>query len=537
MTPSKEERLAALKSYEILDTPSETSFDLVTATISQLLGVPHSCVSLVDRDRVWFKSSVGVDVSEVKREAGFCSTLVVSDEDVRHIEDARHHPETESNSLVCGQPGIRFYAGAPLCTTDGHRIGTLCAFGPEPRALSETERSSLRNLASLVMNEIELRKTRQHLKRTEAALRQSQRLESVGLVASGVAHDFNNLLVSILGNTELLSRKLASDPGAGELLGEIQSAGHRAADLVGQVLAYAGREDEAPPGAVDLNALVCETHQMLRASLPPGITIHRQLEADLPAVWGQATGLRQVVMNLLTNASQAYSEGSGDVTLATFSNPDSGTVTLSVADRGGGMSDEVQARIFEPFFTSKLGGRGLGLSICRRIVEQNDGHIELDSTVGEGTTFQVHFPICTQRAVREEVECHELPRLTAEGWVLVVDDESSVRELSSRVLTEEGYQVRLASGGFEALDVLDAHHATVSVMVLDWRMPDLDGGEVLAKMSSRGMKVPVVLASGHPEEYARAKIADYPIGAFLKKPFTLDDLLLSVEQARDSSVA
>ena len=130
---SEEQRLEALCQYEILDSPPENTFDLITPMLAEILQVPHSCVSLVDRKRVWFKSAEGVDAPEVPRELGFCSTLVISDEDVRHIEDAANHPDTRSNSLVCGPPNIRFYARAPLITADGHRIGTLCAFGPEPR--------------------------------------------------------------------------------------------------------------------------------------------------------------------------------------------------------------------------------------------------------------------------------------------------------------------------------------------------------------------------------------------------------------------
>ncbi len=536
MIPSNDsERVAALESYGILDTPGETTFDLVTSMVSQMLQVPHSCVSLVDTDRVWFKSAVGVEASEVTREAGFCSTLVVSDEDVRHIEDASQHPEAKKNSLVCGQPGIRFYAGAPLCTPEGHRIGTLCAFGPEPRGFSETERASLLNLATLVMHEIELRSTRRQLERTEAALRQSQRLESIGLVASGVAHDFNNLLSGILGNAELLRRRLVGNSDGQELVAEIETTGRRAADLVGQVLAYAGREDDAPPTPVDVNALVCETHRMVGPSLPSGVVIRLDPEAGLPTVLGQATGLRQLVMNLLTNASEACGEAGGEVRLTTAWDAAAGTVVLTVADDGRGMVDEVKTRIYEPFFSSKASGRGLGLAICRRIVEQHDGTIAVDSEVGRGTTFRVTFPACSQRAAQEGAVTQDSPRRVGEGLVLVVDDESTIREIVRRTLEDEGYEVLLASGGAEGIELLDANRSAISVVVLDWSMPIVDGQQVLEAMQQWQLAVPVVLASGHREEDAREKVASYSVDSFLKKPFTLKDLVLKVEQAREDS--
>ncbi|MEM7352816.1 MAG: ATP-binding protein, partial [Acidobacteriota bacterium] len=378
--PTDPIRVAALERYGILDTPSETTFDIITTMLSEMLQVPHACVSLVDRNRVWFKSTVGVEVREVDREAGFCSTLVVTDEDVRHIEDASEHPETEGNSLVCGESGIRFYAGAPLCTPDGHRIGTLCAFGPTPRGITDTERTSLRNLATLVMHEIELRSMRQRLERTEAALRQAQRLESVGLVASGVAHDFNNLLSGILGNAQLLRRRLDGNEDGQELLNEIETTGRRAADLVEQVLAYAGRGEDSPSAPTDLNALVYETHHMVQASIDDGTEIDLDLADGLPAVLGQSTGLRQLVLNLLTNASEACGEA-GKVQLATRLDTTTGRIVMTVGDNGHGIADEAKERIFEPFFSSKTGGRGLGLAICHRIVEQHTGTIEVESEI------------------------------------------------------------------------------------------------------------------------------------------------------------
>lgn len=531
MSPRSEtQRVEALHHYEILDTPRESTFDIITAMVAEILQVPHVCISLVDRERVWFKSAVGIEAPEIGREPGFCSSLVRSGERVRHIEDAKVHPETRQNSLVCGQPGIRFYAGALLETPEGHRIGTLCAFGPTPRALSPAERTTLEGLATLVMHEIELRRTRKQLERTEAALRNAQRLESIGLVASGVAHDFNNLLGGMLGHAELLREELANNPTGQALLDEIETTGQRATDLVGQVLAYAGRGEESPTLPTDLNALVRETHHMVASSLETRARFHLQLDDDLPAVPAQSTGLRQLVLNLLTNASEACGGPQGNVWITTSA--DAGRVSLTVADDGHGLPAEARARIFKPFFSSKAGGRGLGLAICHRVVEQHNGTIGVESEPGKGTTFHVALPASEECAAAAPIERYEPQQLVGEGVVLVVDDEPIIRELAHRSLERAGYEVVLAEGGAQAIEILEASGAELSVMVLDWSMPEVDGEQVLAAMKKYRLRIPVVLSSGHSQRDAQEKTAAYPIASFLKKPYRVNDLVSKVQEAQ-----
>ena len=423
ITAQEQARLEALESFCVLDTEREGTFDLITETLAHMLSVPHACLSLVDRERVWFKSGFGVDTPEVTREFGFCASLVGGTEAVRYIEDARVHPETMNNSLVSGGPKIRFYAGAPLCTEDGYRIGTLCAFGPEPRGFNDTERSSLVNLATLAMHELDRRRARNELERTEEALNASQRLDSLGLIASGVAHDFNNLLCAILGSTELLRDKLVGVEGVQKILQGIEDTGQRAADLAGQVLAYAGG-DETPMASLDLNEIVKDTYRMARSALENHARVELELRPDLLPVYGQSTALRQVVINLLMNAAQACDGTSGSVRIQTRSLQETGDVLLSVTDTGSGMSEAVRCRIFEPFFSSKPNGRGLGLSICKRIVEQHAGSIEIVSAKGVGTTIFVCLPGSSSA---HEVEPASGAQRSISGngeLILVVDDEA-----------------------------------------------------------------------------------------------------------------
>lgn len=530
MPMTDQQRVAALHRYSILDTPKESTFDIITSMVSEMLQVPHACVSLVDEDRVWFKSAFGVDAPEVKREPGFCSTLVASDEAIRHIEDAAEHPETKNNSLVRGGPGIRFYAGAPLSSPQGHRIGTLCAFGPSPRGISHTECSSLLNLATLVMNEIELRSARRELERTEAALRKSQRLESIGMVASGIAHDLNNLLGGMLGYAELLQMEYGGSATGRELIAELVATGRRAGDLVGQVLTYVGRGEESPVAPTDLNTLIRETHHMLVASLDTRARIHLELAEDLPAVLGQSTGLRQLVMNLLTNASQACVKSGGNVWIATTVNPDEDCIVMIVTDDGHGLTPELRERIFEPFFSTKSGGRGLGLAICQRIVEQHGGTLAVESEIGKGASFKVTLPACRQSPAKNFSESEERKRIEGEGLILVVDDEPAICEIARRSLERAGYEVLLAKGGARAIEILDEGH-DVSAVVLDWSMPGVSGEQVLQAMRERHLTWPVVLSSGHSEADAREKVKT-SVESFLSKPYTIEELLLKVKEAQ-----
>ena len=526
-------RVAALRHYEILDTPRESTFDRITQLLADMLGVPLACISLVDDDRVWFKSAVGLEVPEVEREDGFCTTLVSNDEIVRHIQDAARHPETSNHSLV-SSGGIRFYAGAPLCTEEGLRIGTLCAFGTEARPLTATETETIRGLAELVMNEIELRRTRRELERTETTLRRSQRLESIGMVASGVAHDFNNLLCGVLGHAELLQAHVSRDEEARELLASILDAGERAADLAGQVLAYVGQEPDLPSGPVHLNRLIRETRRLLAGSPESKLPIDLDLLKGLPPVHGQSTGLRQLVLNLIKNAAEACEGMDGRITVRT-SGPSIGdrtdSVVLEVEDTGRGLTPEQKERIFDPFFTSKPGGRGLGLAICRRILDQHDATVEVDSEPGRGTTFRITLPVAMSSSDSAAPEAEEVEPAAGSRRILIVDDEEMIRKLAGRALRSAGYAVTHADGGERALELLSDRRHGFDAVLLDWSMPDVDGAQVLQTIRARGLDVPVILSSGHSEQTARESTRGHGIRSFLKKPYRVAALLEAISDA------
>jgi PAS domain S-box-containing protein len=361
-------------------------------------------------------------------------------------------------------------------------------------------------------------------KRLEVQMQHAQKLESLGVLAGGIAHDFNNLLVGILGNASVAREEVESGTPAEELLADIETAARRAAELTTQLLAYAGkgRFNVLP---LDVSAAVRETASLLHSAISKRATLNLQLGEQLPLVSADATQVRQVVMNLLTNASDALDEQPGAITLSTGRMHASeaylaeclaadGVVSgefvfVEVTDDGIGMDAGTLARIFDPFFTTKFTGRGLGLAATLGIVL---------------------FP-----AAESRVPSSRTPRsvvgIARTGTVLVIDDEDSVRDVARRMLERSGYTVLQASDGDEGLARFAAHESDITAIVLDVTMPRMSGTEVLADLRRRGKTVPVVLASGYTAESLAAAADGEAAPIFVQKPFVTGELLSGIDAA------
>jgi len=370
----------------------------------------------------------------------------------------------------------------------------------------------------------------------ERQLLESQKLESLGVLAGGVAHDFNNLLTAILGHASLARMTLpAEHPVAGELA-LIETASLRAAELCQQMLAYAGR-GRFVIAPTDVNVLAREMTKLLAAAIGKHVALHFELSPGLPPVEADATQLRQVVMNLITNAAEAIGRRDGTVVVATRRETDgdgSPIVVLEVRDDGCGMDDAVRASIFEPFFTTKFQGRGLGLAAVQGIVRAHRGSIEVTSQPGAGTTFCVRLPAgcSTADAV---ANAGDAPTCTATSLpsgrgrsVLVVDDEAEVRTLLRRTLEHAGYHVIVANDGQEALAAFERAAGEFAVVVLDLTMPRLSGPETFRRLRERHATVPVLLTSGYAPEEALREFGPGELAGFLRKPFRPQQLLAAM---------
>jgi PAS domain S-box-containing protein len=384
----------------------------------------------------------------------------------------------------------------------------------------------------------------QERRRLDRHLRDMQRLESLGRLAGGIAHDFNNALTVILGNTRLALEGV--EPGSEDerRLSRTRSAAEFAAGLTDQILTYSGRA-VVTLEPLDLSSVVRETTELLHASLRGRATLETHLPGGLPPVEGDVTQIRQVLVNLVTNASEALGEEGGVIRVRTGArglgeheladtwgslDPEPGHYTLlEVSDSGRGLDRATQSRIFEPFFTTRSTGRGMGLAAVLGIVRSHAGVIRVESVVGEGTTIQVLLPR-TERAVVPTPPKEPVPAV-ARGHVLVVDDDDAVLEVAASFLERAGFDVLTAGGGLAALDLLRDFEVQVDAVVLDLVMPDLSTEEALRGLRKLRPELPVVLTSGYDREQAIRRLSTGEVSNFLRKPYGPEELVAVVQGA------
>jgi PAS domain S-box-containing protein len=379
----------------------------------------------------------------------------------------------------------------------------------------------------------------------EAQLRQTQKMESIGILAGGVAHDFNNWLTVIFGCSEMLAETGSGDAAALELVHDIRHAADQAAGLTRQLLAFS-RQQVLEPRIVDLNALVGETEKMLRRLLGEDVVLTTTLNPTVSRVLVDPGHLTQVQLNLAVNARDAMPTG-GKLTIETFeieldekhvqAHPPAAPgryVVLAMTDTGSGMTPEVRARIFEPFFTTKGVGRGtgLGLAVVHGIVEQSGGRIEVYTEPGVGTSFQIGLPAVDQRVSVSAPEGAAGDR--GSETILLVEDEDQVRRVAHRILTRAGYTVLETGDGRQALRMLDEERATVDLLMTDVIMPEMDGRELAEDVQRRYPAVKVLYTSGYTDDaVVRHGILQSEV-AFLQKPYALRDLLRKVREVLDT---
>ena len=385
-------------------------------------------------------------------------------------------------------------------------------------------------------------------RRLEAQIQQVQKLESLGVLAGGIAHDFNNLLVGMMGHAGLALMDLPTDSPIRQRIEQIETCAQRAAELTNQMLAYSGK-GRFVVQPIDVSSVVREMTNLLQTAISKSAKLELRLAANLPAVSADGAQLRQVVMNLITNASDAIGEGSGTIALTTGvmevchadldgahagSSAEPGEhVFIEVRDDGCGMDAATRDRIFEPFFTTKFTGRGLGLAAVLGIVRGHRGAVRIDSIPGRGTTFRILLPSCASPAAVQETE-NLPPTPRRQARVLVVDDEPSVRTIAREALTRAGFTVVTASDGEEALERLRAEGAAVDAVLLDMTMPGLTGVETLRAIHQIVSDLPVVLTSGYSEQEAADRCGRETMFAFIQKPFAPSSLVAKMSDAVDA---
>jgi PAS domain S-box-containing protein len=380
----------------------------------------------------------------------------------------------------------------------------------------------------------ERRRAERERRRLEAQVQQAQKLESLGVLAGGIAHDFNNLLMSIMGNIDLVIEETpATDSRLGWLKG-IELAARRAADLCQQMLAYSGKGRFAIE-KIDLNRLVSGMTQLLEISISKKSALEYDFAGNLPSIEADAVQIRQVVMNLITNASEAYGEEPGTIVLRTSARPcdrnflnecyqgsmlpEGVYVCLEAADAGCGMDAAVMERMFDPFFTTKFTGRGLGLAAVLGIVRGHEGTVKVISALGRGTRFQVFFPAVEGAATEAKNAAAATEPWRGKGAILIVDDEEAVRIVGRHMLERLGFTVFTAADGVDGVEQFEAHADAIDAVILDLIMPRMGGEEALKAMRRIQPDVRVLLSSGYDEQQLTERFSGQGVAEFIQKPY------------------
>jgi signal transduction histidine kinase len=377
----------------------------------------------------------------------------------------------------------------------------------------------------------------------EARVQKAQRLESLAILAGGVAHDFNNLLVGILGNAGLALMDLPAESPVRLLVENIETAARRAAELTNQMLAYSGR-GKFKVIHVDLSKLVKEMNHLLDISKDRNVVLRMDLGEPGAIIKADATQIRQVVMNLITNAADAIGHRSGLITIRTgMTDATEGYFTgmvygedvapghygyIEVSDTGVGMDKAQVAKMFDPYYSTKHDGHGLGLAAMLGIVQGHNGAIQVYSEIGKGTTVKVLLPIAKE-AFEIPIEHQEL-RHNGGGVVLVVDDQEQIRSFTKMALERVGYEVITAADGREGVEMFGKHKDSLRVVLLDMTMPVMEGKAAFKEMAQINDSVPVILMSGYHEQDVTNQFAGRGLAGFIQKPFQIYELLKTVAE-------
>jgi len=447
-------------------------------------------------------------------------------------------PDGQSSQLALTQYFERAFGGDHVvfdwqfCQADGSIFAAEVVLDPVAGDVVETILVSIRRREKL----------QQQLRQAidlEIKSQQNQKMDSLGLMAGGIAHDFNNFLLAIMGNADLLDQDLNSGMDGQALLDEIRLAANRAADMCNQLLAFAGK-GHCNVRSVDISFMAREMVRMLQIGIPRKISLRLDLAQTLPCIEADASQLQQVIMNLVVNASESIGRSEGVISLSTGEHVCDGDdfdycvrsetfggsrhLYLQVTDTGIGMDQDTMQRICDPFYSSKLHSRGLGLASVLGIVRAHHGALCIKSEPGMGTCVRACLPVTEAKAEPVEVPEKIDIETVAQGIILVVDDEEFLRVLCGRMLGRLGYEVILAASGQEALDIYREHSEDIVCVILDLIMPVMDGVEVHEKLTALDPNALVIMTSGYHLQEIASRFEGRGMAGFIQKPYRFANL-------------
>ncbi|MDO6568632.1 ATP-binding protein [Alteromonas sp. 1_MG-2023] len=493
---NEEQRLRELLSYDVLDTDAEQLFDDLTQLASQICDTPIALISLVDPDRQWFKSRVGIDAEETSRNIAFCSHAILQ-RGVFEVPNAIDDPRFHDNPLVTGDPNIRFYAGAPLVTPSGHAIGTLCAISDTPKSLTETQRSALITLSQAVIAHLELKRKNRELERTS-------QFKSDFL--SYVSHEIRTPLNAINTFSHLLegeAKQHSFPANFTESLGHISKSGERLLEIVNSVLDIkqieAGKM-RVMPRPVGTTDFFTHLFSLTRIRADDGNVIFDSvIDDNIPNILSfDDTKLGQVALNLLSNAIK-YTHANRHVLVQVKYKK--GKLLLIIKDEGIGISEEEQKKLFAPFErmenAHQFDGTGLGLNITKKLVELMDGSIKLSSALNKGTRISVSIPAEIPADTPADKIEHELTLLQPEKLhidfdthVLVVEDHYINQVVIKTIFDKLGLPISVVGTGEEGVEYVKSN--PVDLVLMDLNLPGIDGKEATRQIKLIREELPVI---------------------------------------------
>jgi two-component system cell cycle sensor histidine kinase/response regulator CckA len=460
----------------------------------------------------------------------------------------RIHPEDRENTVGALRDAIRSGASSWTCEYRFLRADGDWAYIYDRAYIAHDAAGKAWRVIGAMQDLTERKKAEAELRRTQEERLARQKLESVGVLAGGIAHDFNNLLGGILAQADLAASQLAEGASPSDGIQRISTMASRGAEIVRQLMIYSGQDKAAPEEALNLSRLLEEMLELLKVSITKQALLETDLNHEIPAVVGRASQLRQIVMNLVINASEAVEERGGVIRVTTShialpAEPGPGSpselppgeyVRFEVSDTGGGMTEEVQAKIFDPFFTTKFAGRGLGLAVVQGIVRDHGGAIHVISAPGKGTTIGVYLP-CAGKAYPSSHEgiqrASGKEQRPASGTVLIVEDEDTLRAAVADMLRKKGFLVIEANNGSSALELVRAHRTRIDAMLLDMTLPGVSSRVVFEEARRLHANLKVILTSAYSRQTVDSSFQGLLAEAFLRKPFRLAELVGSLEEA------
>tara|TARA_B100000497_G_scaffold113377_1_gene135116 strand:+ start:531 stop:2159 length:1629 start_codon:yes stop_codon:yes gene_type:complete len=528
LAATEERRLSVLKDLEILDTLPEQSYDNLTFLASQICGTPIALVSLIDQDRQWFKSRVGLEAVQSPRDISFCGHAILTDQ-LFVVNDTSKDNRFYDNPLVVGSPHIGFYAGAPLITPEGENIGTLCVIDTEPRDLSYNQKKSLLALARQVMVLLELRLSLQLSREAYA---------SKSLFLANMSHEIRTPMNAITSCTDLLI-DTTNEPEQVRLIKLVRNAASGLTSLINDILDLSKLEInsiELRDNSCDLHKIAEEVVEILSIrAMQDDRSVHLEIDESVPQwVLGDADRLRQMLYNLTGNALKFCSRRV-DVVLKTRKIDKLDQLLIEVIDDGNGIPKEFQKTIFDRYsqagseIEERRNGTGLGLTICRSLCLAMKGKIWVDSIPGDGATFSIQLPLRVAEALEESNEDLTLTDITERMGgklplrVLVAEDSKVNQFIVKAMLDKLVYHTDVVSDGNEA--VRACKKGGYDVILMDIQMPNLDGIEATRKIRASSVKQPAIIAlTANAFEQNKEAALAAGMNGFVTKPVNLEVL-------------